>query len=114
MLGVVKRFFMIDVKVYIENPVEFTQDDVPVFVKCKLPAIPQIGSVLYLSDELTEELERKCNNYEFKGNYENYLNDEGNAGFADCWSVKEVSFRSNSKVVNIVIGLNGFSFFEDE
>jgi len=96
---------MIDIRIHIENPYEIFDEQV--FIDCKLPSVPTVGSVLHLTNELEIELENKCLNSNTKMNYHpNYFygRNQLRLSFDDCINVKYVKYVPNSKYVTIVLG----------
>ncbi len=96
---------MINIRIHIENENEIF--DEYVFVDCKLPSVPSVGSILHLENELELELENKCLNSKTKMYYHpNYFYGikEDRLSFSDCVEVKYVKYVPNSKYVTIVLG----------
>lgn len=105
---------MIDAIIHIENENEIW--DKEVFVECKLPAVPEIGSIIHLDRELEALLELKAFNATtkqdyfprwFYGNHPKRfedLTDENKLSFSDAIIVKYVKYEPNNKKVRITLG----------
>lgn len=105
---------MIKIIIHIENEVEIWDESV--CVECELPQVPEIGSILHLSDDLETELERKATFSKTKENYfPNWF--YGNLpddfedlpatsliSFSDAVNVKYVKYEPNNKKVRITLG----------
>lgn len=96
---------MINVRVYIEDEIDFLDDDVS--VSFKLPAIPRVGERIFLSNELISQLENmaissldKASNYRnwFYG-YSHYIR---NGHDIKENNLKDLSFGDASYVTNVV------------
>lgn len=104
---------MIKCKIHIANECEYMHADVS--VTCFFPCLPQIGTVIHLTDDLEGELERKARlSNEIADNYlpkwfygksvgcenieEANLND---LGFGDAIYVKNIRFIPNTDYVDI-------------
>ena len=96
---------MVNIRIHIENKNEIF--DEMVFVECKLPSVPEIGSILHLTNDLQLKLEKKCLNSKTKMNYHPqyfYGTKEDMLSFSDCVQVNYVKYVPNSKIVTIVLG----------
>lgn len=107
---------MIDCIIHIENDYEIWDESV--FVECKLPQVPQIGSILHLPIEMERELELKAfhrntkENYfpkwYYGGNMPEELKDIDNKrhriSFSDAVNVKYVKYEPNNWKVRITLG----------
>ena len=96
---------MVDIIIHIENDVEIWDENV--FVECKLPQVPAIGSILHLTPELETELERKAEFSETKENYYPqwiYRSNGNLVSFSDAIEVKYVKYEPNNYKVRITLG----------
>lgn len=95
---------MVDIIIHIENDVEIWDESV--FVECKLPQVPEIGSILHLTEEMETELERKAEFSETKENYAQWIyKSTGNlVSFSDAIEVKYVKYEPNNYKVRITLG----------
>lgn len=85
---------MINVKVYIENEVDFLSDDVS--VSFKLPAIPRVGERIFLSNELESELEKMAtSSIDIAENYRNWFYGHSH-NVRDGRDIKEENFKDLS------------------
>lgn len=109
---------MINVRVYIEEEVDFLDDDVSVLFK--LPAIPRVGERIFLSNELQSQLENmarssldKASHYRnwFYGRSHNVRKGDDiqesnlkDLSFGDASYVKQVVFVPDDETVYIELG----------
>lgn len=105
---------MIEIIIHIENQVEIWDESV--YVECKLPQVPQVGSILHLTDDLETELKRKATFSKTKANYfpdwyYGKLPDDFEdlpstkmVSFSDAVNVKYVKYEPNNKKVRITLG----------
>lgn len=107
---------MIDCIIHIENDVEIWDESV--YIECKLPQVPAIGSILHLPREMERELELKAFHRQTKGNYfprwyyggnmpEDIKDIDGRKhriSFSDAVNVKYVKYEPNNWKVRITLG----------
>lgn len=93
---------MIKIRIHIENEVDIF--DELVYIDCKLPNVPAIGSILHLTRDLQIKLQEIAKNAETKEDYLNAYTYGSGFSFDDCVEVKAVKYVANNETVSITLG----------